>query len=312
MAKISRRDAGKVLLAGSAGLMLQRGELRAASRIDSVVRGVQIGAQSYSFRDRPLDRCIAAYVSTALGEAELWQEHVEPGTGGDPAWQKRVSRDSLRRWRLTTPLSHFHEIRRQFDHAGVRLYAYNYSFTKDLTEAEIERGFAMAQALGVSYITSSGNISVIPTVDRYAQRYKIMVGNHGHDQTDKPDEFSTAATFAEAMKGASRYIGVNLDIGHFTAAGGDAVAYIREHHDRIVTLHIKDRKKNHGPNMPFGQGDTPIKEVLWVLRDNRWKIPANIEYEYGKPGMDTIAEVEKCYAYCRRALDTVQGFDTRQ
>jgi len=312
MAKISRRDAGKLLLAGSAGLLFRRSELRAASRIDSVVRGVQLGAQSYSFRDRPLDRCIEAYVTTRLGECELWQEHVEPGTEGDRAWQRRVNRDSLRRWRLTTPLSYFHDIRKQFDNAGVLLYAYNYSFTKDLSEAEIERGFAMAEALGVRTITSSGNISVIPTVDHYAQKYRITVGNHGHDQTDQPDEFSTAATFAAAMKGASKYIAVNLDIGHFTAAGGDAVAYIREHHDRIVTLHIKDRKKNHGPNMPFGQGDTPIQEVLWLLRDNHWKIPANIEYEYGKPGMDTIAEVEKCHAYCRRALDTVEGFDTMQ
>lgn len=310
MAQISRRGAGKLLLAGSAGLLLPRGELRAASRIDSVVRGVQLGAQSYSFRDRPLDRCIEAYVTTRLGECELWQEHVEPGAGGDLKWQQRASREELRHWRLSTPLSHFHDIRRQFDNAGVLLYAYNYSFTKDLSEAEIERGFQMAEALGVRYITSSGNISVIPIVDRYAQKYRVTVGNHGHDQTDKPDEFSTAATFAAAMKGSSRYIGVNLDIGHFTAAGGDAVAYLREHHDRIVTLHIKDRKKNHGPNVPFGAGDTPIQEVLWLLRDNRWKIPANIEYEYGKPGMDTIAEVERCYTYCRRALDTVEGLDT--
>ena len=169
----------------------------------------------------------------------------------------------------------------------------------------------MARALDVKHITSSGNISVIPTVDRYARKYRITVGNHGHDQTDKTDEFSTAETFAQAMHGASPYIGVNLDIGHFTAAGGDAVAYLREHHDRIVTLHVKDRKKDHGPNMPFGEGDTPITQVLRLLRDNHWKIPANIEYEYGKPGDDTVTEVKKCYDYCRRALETTGGEDSK-
>jgi hypothetical protein len=27
-----------------------------------------------------------------------------------------------------------------------------------------------------------------------------------------------------------------------------------------------------------------------------------IEYEYGKPGMDTVAEVKKCFDYCKAAL----------
>ena len=164
----------------------------------------------------------------------------------------------------------------------------------------------MAEALGVKYITASSNVSVAPRVDKYAQKYKIMVGFHGHDQTSNPDEFSSPDTFARAMQGASPYIGVNLDIGHFTAAGGDPIAYIQEHHDKIVALHLKDRKKNHGANLPFGQGDTPIVAVLQLLRDKGWKIPANIEYEYGEEikGLDTVAEVKKCFEYCRKALES--------
>ena len=301
MPSISRREAGKLIATGGAGLLagvvLSRGRLLGARMIDSVVRGVQIGAQSYSFRDRPLAEAIKAYQTVGLGECELYAGHVEPD-------EKKTKREERRQWRLTVPLSHFHDLRQHFDNAGVLLYAYNYSFRKDYTDPEIERGFEMAQALGVKYMTASSNVSVAPRVDAFARKYKIMVGFHGHDDTRNPDEFSTPETFARAMQGASRYIGVNLDIGHFTAAGGDPVEYIRQHHDRIVTLHIKDRKKDHGPNMPFGEGDTPIVAVLRLLRDQQWKIPANIEYEYGKPGMDTIAEVRKCYEYCRKALES--------
>ena len=95
------------------------------------------------------------------------------------------------------------------------------------------------------------------------------------------------------------YICVNLDIGHFTAANFDAVDYLSKHHDRIVTLHIKDRKKNQGANVSFGEGETPIKEVLQLLKNKKYKIPANIEYEY--KGADTVAEMKKCFAFCKQA-----------
>jgi sugar phosphate isomerase/epimerase len=297
MALISRRDAGKLMVGGAAALLLTGRRTAGAEMIDSVVKGVQIGAQSYSFRDRPLDACIEAFRTVGLGECELTSGHVEP---------KDLHGEALRKWRLETPLSYFQEIRKKFDNAGVLVYAYNFSFNKRMSDEQIDRGFQTAQALGVKYITASSQVSVAPRVDQYAQKYKIMVGFHGHDNTRDPDEFSTPDTFARAMQGASNYIGVNLDIGHFTAAGGDPVDYIREHHDRIVTLHIKDRKKDHGANVRFGDGDTPIVAVLRLLRDNQWKIPANIEYEYGEEikGLDTVTEVKKCYEYCRKALET--------
>ncbi len=295
MAPISRREAGKILVAGTAGVLLAERSIFAAAKVNSVVRGVTIGAQSYSFRDRPLDAAIQAYLTVGLSECELYQGHVEPA---------HLKGEALRKWRLTVPMSHFHAVRRKFDKAGVLLYAYNYSFRKDFTHEEMDRGFQMARALGVKYITASSNVSLAHQVDLLAQKYKITVGFHGHDDTRDPDEFSTADSFERALKGASPYLGINLDIGHFTAANQDAVSFLRKYHEKMVTLHIKDRKKNHGDNLPFGEGDTPITAVLHLLRDNHWKIPANIEYEYGEKGMDTIAEMKKCYAYCRKALES--------
>ena len=287
MALISRRDAGKILLAGCAGALVPAGKLQGATKINSVIRGVQIGAQSYSFRDlHTLDRIIKAFQTVGLGECEL-SSGGEPPKGNEGGGST-ISRESAR---------------------STMMRVFSYTLTpmasaRNTPMRKLSADFQIAKALGVKYITSSANVSVAPRVDKYAQKYKIMVGFHGHDSTSKPDEFSTPETFARAMKGASPYIGVNLDIGHFVAAGGDPVSYITEHHEKIVCLHLKDRKKDHGANMPFGQGDTPIVAVLQLLRDKGWKIPANIEYEYGKPGMDTVAEVTKCFEYCKKALES--------
>jgi len=100
-----------------------------------------------------------------------------------------------------------------------------------------------------------------------------------------------------------KYNGINLDIGHFTASDYDAVAFIKQHHDKITNLHIKDRKRDHGPNVPWGQGDTPIKAVLQLLKANRYPIPANIEMEYQVPADSTlIAEMKKCLAFAKDCL----------
>lgn len=296
MGGISRREAARRVLAGTAAVTLASGKsLWGAQWIDSVVRGVQVGAQSYSFRPEPLPQVIQGYQEVGLGECELWQGTVEPD----------MLRADLRHWRETVPLNFFTGVRQKFNNAGVALYAYNYSFQKDFSDGEMDRGFQMAKALGVKYITASSTVSMAHRIDTYAQKYKIVVGFHNHDDTRDPDQFSTPETFARALKGASQYLAINLDIGHFTAANCDPVSFLKEHHSRIVTLHIKDRKRNHGPAVPFGKGDTPIVAVLRLVRDNHWKIPCNIEYEYGpRPGLDTVVEMKKCYAYCRKALLT--------
>ena len=270
--------------------MLGVGVAAAAPKVNSVFHGVAIGAQSYSFRDRSLDEAIQAMKDIGLGVCELYQGHVEP---------KGVSREELRKWRTETPLDHFRGVGKKLRDAGIQLYAYNYSFREDFTDAEIERGFAMARAMGARYLTASSNVSTAKRIDPFARKHKMRVGMHNHSNI-KPNEFATPDNFAEARKGKSKYIAINLDIGHFTAAGFDAVKYLSEHSADILTLHIKDRKKNQGPNVPFGEGDTPIKQVLALLREKKFKIPANIEYEY--KGADTVAEVRKCFEYCKQAL----------
>jgi sugar phosphate isomerase/epimerase len=289
----TRRDLANLTLAS-----LPLARAFADAKPNSKIHGVWLGAQSYSFRTLPsVDDAIKAMAAIGLSECELWQGHVEPAAGQQ---RGKEAREALRKFRLETPLEQFRGIADKFKKAGITLYAYNYSFRDDFTDEEIARGFEIAKALGVKCITASATVSVTKRVAPEAEKHKMVVGMHGHDNLKDPNQFAKPESFEKAMA-ESKWIGVNLDIGHFTAAGYDPIEFLQKYHDRIVTLHIKDRKKNQGANMPFGEGETDIKGVLQVLKAKKWNIPANIEYEY-KGASDPETEVRKCFEYCKAAL----------
>ena len=74
---ISRRDLGKLALVSLPGVKMF-GAMEAPRTINSKFNGVQIGAQTYSFRTMPeVDDVIKAMVQIGLGEAELMSEHAE-------------------------------------------------------------------------------------------------------------------------------------------------------------------------------------------------------------------------------------------
>ena len=280
---ISRREFGGVAAGGFVASLSRR------SLGEGGQAGVTFGVQSYSFRDRPLADAIAGMQKLGLRSCELWQAHIEP---------RGLSREDLRRWRETVALDHFHRVRDQFAKASIALSAYNISIQDSFSDAEIERAFDMTAALGAPLITSSSNLKTVERIAPAAERRMMLVGMHNHSRVD-PNEFATTQNFVDAMA-KNRYIATNLDIGHFTAANEDAVAFLTQHHDRIVTVHLKDRKRDQGPNVEFGAGDSPITQVVRLVSEKRWPIPLNIEYEY--KGGDSVDEVGKCLAYCRRAL----------
>lgn len=285
-ARYSRRDLAKLALsAAPLGAAFAQG---AALRVNGVV----IGATSYSFRDRPLDAAIQAMRDIGLRDCVLWQGHVEPrGVRGADA------RNELRKWRTTIPLRHFHEVRNKFRQAGIYLHAYYYNLRGDFTDEEITRGFEMAKALGVKYLAASANLAAVRRIDSLASKANIFVAMHNHANV-VPDEFARPEDFREAMRGTT-HIRINLDIGHFVAAGYDPVKFIANHHRHIVHLDIKDRNQQKD-NVRFGEGATPIREVLLLLKTRRYAIPAMIEYEY--KGSDSVTEVRQCYEYCKRML----------
>jgi sugar phosphate isomerase/epimerase len=289
----SRRDFGRLTLSALPfSLAINQGPRK---HLDSTVRGVQIGVQSFSFRSLPSpDDIIKAMVEIGLGSVELMSNHAEAAAGA-PA-----GGGGIRQWRRNLATDAFRGVRKKFQDAGIEVAFLCYNLNRDATDEEIEYAFLMARALDVKAITTSTHVSMAKRIAP-ADKHRLMVGfhNHHHSDANDPDDIVTPASF-DACTSASKYHGINLDIGHFTAANFDPVAFIEKNHARITNIHLKDRKRNQGSIVPWGTGDTPIKAVLKLMSANHYAFPANIEYEY--PGGDAVAEVRKCYQFCRDAL----------
>jgi sugar phosphate isomerase/epimerase len=330
----SRRDFGKLALAAvpAASIWGVLGGARpsALEKINAKINGVTIGAITYSFRSLPAEDVLKAYTTIGLGEMELMSNHAEalagmPGgrgggggggrRGGAPATPEQIAareaaQKATRDWRAAATAATFKPVRQRIADAGIdlRILCYNMSVLRTAadgrvtgtTDDDIEYAFMMAKWLGVETISTSTQVSMAKRIAPFANKHKIMVGFHGHANTTNTDEVATPETF-DAVMAASKYHGANLDIGHYTEAGYDPVAFIQKHHARITNTHLKDKKKatNGGANGPWGTGDTPIKEVLKLVQKNKYKFPNNIEFEYEG---DPVTEVTKCLQLCKEML----------
>jgi sugar phosphate isomerase/epimerase len=316
--EFTRRDLGRIALA-SASLR----EALGAKRIDSVFGGVQIGAITYSFNriaSPDPEAIIKAFVEIGLGEAELMSNHCEALAGAPPMpasgprggrapltpeqqAERQAALAKLAQWRASTNANTWKTVTGKFNDAGVRVALLCYNMQDSMKDEDIEYGFSMAKGLGVKGITTSTTLTMAKRIAPVADKHKLLVGYHGHDATNDPNQTATLESY-DTLMAYGKYNGINLDIGHFTAAGYDAVAFIKQHHDKITNLHIKDRKKNHGPNVAvWGTGDTPMRDVLQLLKKEKYPFPANMELEYPiPPDSNIIAEAKKCLAYVKSCL----------
>jgi sugar phosphate isomerase/epimerase len=206
--------------------------------------------------------------------------------------------DELRNWRNSVSMDKVKEFRTKYEEAGVLIEIVKVDGIFAMKDDTLDYVFAMAKALGARAISTeiSKKEDDLKRLGQVADKHHFMVGYHGHAVT-KPEHWEKAFSFA-------KYNGANVDIGHFVAGNNTSpVPFIKQYHDRVTHVHIKDRKMHEGPNTPFGEGDTPIKEVLCLIRDNKWNIQATIEFEYKVPaGSDRMTEIARAIKYCRDAL----------
>jgi sugar phosphate isomerase/epimerase len=280
--------------------------LTAAQRLQAAtISGVKIGCSSYTFSPAHVEQAIQGIAEAGFTSSELHPSQIEPaflmrpvfptGPGKpDRSAEQSFARESLRRWRLGVPLEHYARAGQRFGEAGITLAAYNVNYGDDFTDAEIDRSFEMTKALGTDLITAVGPVKTLRRLDSFARTHKIRVAFHNEE------EIPNVRAFEEAVEGMSSQVGFNLDIGHFTSTGGDSLAMLKTHGGRVWDVHLKDQKKNLGPVVAFGAGDSPIAEVLRWIRDTRFAAPINVEQE--APGWDREAIAKQALDYCRKVL----------
>jgi len=303
---------------------------------NSMMGGVQIGVITYSFREMPdqsAEATLKYVLDSGISAIELMGGPAESFVGAPknavdmrsvfPLMRKRrenqpltddeqktlaeaesqmkAYRAEMTKWRLSAPMAKFEQLRKMYKQAGVTIYGFKPdAFGMQSSDGEIDYGMRAAKALGANQVTLEhpANDAHTLKLGQMAQKHGIRVGYHGHEQQ--------TPTFWDTALAQSPGNAMNFDLGHYLAAGQpDPLGLIRQKHDRIASMHIKDRQTPaHGKgNLPWGQGDTPLTDVLKLMREQKYTFPATVELEYQIPaGSNSVAEVKKCVEFCRNIL----------
>ncbi len=287
---------------------------------DSKFGGVQIGAITYSWRSMPgsaedtLKYCLETGISSIelMGNVAEQYAGLPQGPARPPrdateeqraAFQKSMKENASTQsqWRISAPMDKFEELRRMYNNAGVNIHIAKFS-PENWSDEEIYYSFRAAKALGAKAVsTEIGDVSA-KKLGPFAEKYGLKVALHQHLQPGQP-----GWTFEKFLEMSPANM-LNFDSGHyFGATGLHPNGIIEKLHDRIISVHLKDKTgpKGNPPNtnMPWGKGETPIADMLLLIKKNKWPIHVDIELEYPVPeGSDAVAEVRKCVEYCRQIL----------
>lgn len=273
---------------------------KAAGKQSSKFGGVQVGVITYSYRSMP-DQSISAIldyvVQSGLSSVELMGGPVEEYAGIPKVKDPQV----LRQWRAAVSMDKFRKIRKMFKKKGVKINILKLGDRK-WSDEEIDYAFNVCKVLGAKGISMEISEEAAVRMAPFAEKHNLFVIFHNHLQPGNPDfSFDKMLSYGPKLM-------LNFDCGHyFGATGLHPNALIERLHDRIVSIHIKDKT---GPkatvpnkNQQFGNGETPVVDILQLVQKNKWPINCDIELEYIIPeGSDAVKELVKCVAYCRSAL----------
>ncbi|MBG0859798.1 MAG: sugar phosphate isomerase/epimerase [Bacteroidales bacterium] len=291
-----------------------------AKRPNSKVNGVQLGCTTYSYRNMPhkVDEVIQYLLMAGINSIEL--RSVAEEDLGLPQMPQRPRgqltdeqkaefaraaeelRDKQRQWRLSLPMSRYEDMRKKFNKAGIKVHIAKFA-PSSWSDEEIDYAYTAAKVLGSIGITDEYSETAIQRLGKFAEKHKSLAMYHTHQQPAEPGfSFDTIFKYSPANM-------LNLDAGHYYGATGlHPNDVIIKYHNKMRSIHIKDKtgpkSTPAGANMPFGKGETPIADILLLLKKEKWPIHVDIELEYNIPeGSDPAKEVTKCIEYMRNILE---------
>ena len=300
--------------------------------------GVQIGAISYSWRSMPggVENIIKYCNESGINSLELMSNDVEnylgapanpmmsfmrppapapaatPGAAPAPMQRPKLTPEQeaavakynadIKAWRLAQPMSKFEDVKKMFDKAGISIHIVKFS-PSQWSDEEIDYAFKAAKALGAKGVSEEISEEACKKLGPIAEKHGMYAVFHQHMQ------FATPGFNYEKFMAYSPAIMFNFDSGHFFGSTGiDPITMIEKYHNRIFSIHIKDKtgpktEPTPNTNQVWGQGEMPLAEVLQYIKLKKYPIYCDIELEYEvKPWSNAVKEVGTCVKFCRQIL----------
>ncbi len=290
---------------------------------DSNFNGVQIGVITYSWRSMPgTPQDIINYcLQDGISSIELMGNVVEEFAGVPEETrlprnfkelseeeqenikiEREISMKEIAEWRVSgSAAEKYKELRTMFDDAGIKIHIVKFS-PWTWSDEEIDYAFESAKILGAKGVSNEIGHKECERLGPFAEKHGMYAIFHNHGQPgDSTFNFEEFLAYSPANM-------LNFDAGHyFGATGLHPNALIEKLHDRIFSIHLKDKtSKDADPadtNVPWGEGDTPLEDILKLIQENGWDIYCDIELEYQIPDdSDAVIETGKCVEYCKNIL----------
>ena len=303
--------------------------------------GVQIGTITYSWRDLPggIENIIKYCKESGISSIELMSNDLEDYLGAPknpmmaifaamrpptppagapkpaapaggfrmpeltPEQKAEIEKynQDIKAWRLALPMSKVEDARKLFDNAGIGVHIVKFSPAR-WSDEEINYAFKAAKAMGAKGVTEELSEESVKKLAPFAEKNGMYAIFHNHMQ------FATPGFTYDTFIPISPAVMFNFDAGHFFGSTGlHPNTIIEKYHDRIFSIHLKDKTgpKTDPPNtnQVWGQGEMPLAEVLNLIKTHKWPIYGDIELEYDvKPWSNSVKEVKICLQYAKEIL----------